>query len=86
MAENRDTLYETMFSHLGFANRELKLAVDLMRLFEASSRTGRRAGAIANKSHLRRGKAGQWKQELEQAHIDYIDRELGPVLRKFGYE
>ena len=86
MAENRDALYETMFTHLGFANRELKLAIDLMRLFEANNRTGRKAGAVANKSHLRSGKAGQWKQELEQAHIDYIDQELGPVLQKFGYK
>lgn len=86
MGEDRDRLYETMFAHLGFANRELKLAVDLMRLFEASTRTGQKSGSIGHKSHLRSGKSGQWKKELEQAHIDYVERELDTVLRKFGYK
>lgn len=85
MGPERDTLYARIFSHLGLDGRDLALACDLMRLFAAQSRTGRKPGAVAGKSHLRSGKAGQWKQELCADHLAYIERELGPILRKFGY-
>lgn len=85
MEDGRTDLYTQMFRHLGLEGHTLDLATDLMRLFEAKSRTGRQTGEVAAKSHLRSGKSGQWQAELEQDHIDYIERELGPVLRKFGY-
>lgn len=85
MGENRDRVYRGIFSHLGFEGRNLELATDLMRLFEAKSRSGKKTGKIAQKSHLRSGKSGQWRKELEPEHIAYIERELGSVLRKFGY-
>jgi hypothetical protein len=86
MGPERDALYERMFGHLGLEGQDLALATDLMRLFEAKRRTGRKTGGVAQKSHLRSGKSGQWLSELEPDHIAYIGRELGPVLRKFGYE
>jgi hypothetical protein len=85
MGSGRNRLYARIFTHLGLTGRDLGLAIDLMKLFEAGSRTGRKSGAVAQKSHLRSGKSGQWKAELEPDHIAYIERELGPVLRKFGY-
>ncbi|MCB6179836.1 sulfotransferase domain-containing protein [Rhodobacter sp. Har01] len=85
MGPDRAAEYARIFAHLGLTGRHHALAVDLMRLFEAGSRTGRKAGAVAQKSHLRSGKSGQWQAELEPDHIAYIERELGPVLRKFGY-
>lgn len=85
MGEGRAGIYRDMFSHLGFEGRNLDLATDLMRLFEAKSRSGRKTGDVARKSHLRSGKSGQWRKELEPDHVAYIERELGPVLRKFGY-
>lgn len=85
MGSDRDAEYARIFSHLGLSGRHHALAVDLMRLFEAGSRTGRKSGTVAQKSHLRSGKSGQWQAELEPDHLAYIERELGPVLRKFGY-
>lgn len=85
MGPDRDQMYHAIFAHMGFDGAVLELAVDLMRLFEAKSRTGRKAGAVSTGSHLRSGASGQWQAELEPAHIDYIEQELGPVLRKFGY-
>jgi hypothetical protein len=85
MGEERERLYGRIFSHLGLEGRDLGLATDLMKLFEAGSRTGRKAGAVAQKSHVRSGRSGQWREELDNDHIAYIERELGPVLRKFGY-
>ena len=85
MGPERDRLYAEMFSYLGLEGRALGLAADLMRLFEATSRTGRSAGAVSAKSHLRSGRSGQWQDELGADHVAYIEKELGPVLRKFGY-
>ena len=85
MGDGRADLYTRIFQHLKLTGDALELATDLMRLFEAKSRTGRKSGKVAAKSHVRSGKSGQWQAELDQDHIDYIERELGPVLRKFGY-
>lgn len=85
MGPERDDLYRRIFVHLGFAGRGLDLGVDLMRLFEASSRTGRKSGATAQNAHVRSGKSGQWQDLLEPGHLAMIERELGDVMRKFGY-
>jgi hypothetical protein len=82
MGPDRHTVYDRIFRHLGFSGRALKLGLDLMVLFEAKSRTG---GVTSDKSHIRSGKSGQWADELEDDHITYIEHELGPILRKFGY-
>jgi hypothetical protein len=85
MGPEKRAKYVEIFTHLGFREAELKLATDLMKLFEAESRSGKASGAINQKSHVRSGKSGQWETELEPAHLAYIEQELGPVLRKFGY-
>jgi hypothetical protein len=85
MGPGKRALYREIFAHLGFAAAELDLAQDLMKLFEAESRTGKASGAVNQKSHVRSGKSGQWERELEPRHLAYIEQELGPVLRKFGY-
>lgn len=85
MGPERNRIYGEMFSHLGLEGPDLDLATDLMRLFEAKNRTGRSAGPVTAKSHIRSGKSGQWQAELDADHIAYIEKELGPVLRKFGY-
>ena len=56
-----------------------------MQVFEAKSRTGHPAATGAGPSHIRSGRSGQWRAEMEPDHIAYIEQELGPVLRKFGY-
>lgn len=85
MGADRDQCYLNIFTHLGFEGRDLDLAVDLMRLFEAGSRSGLKSNKVSEKSHMRSGRSGQWKAELNDSHIAYIETELGPVLRKFGY-
>ena len=85
MGPEKRQKYAEIFTHLGFRDAELRLATDLMQLFEAESRSGKASGAISQKSHVRSGKSGQWQAELEPAHLAYIEQELGPVLRKFEY-
>lgn len=84
MSEDRDDLYHKIFAHMGLTGDALALAIDLMRLFEAKSRTGK-SGDNQKFAHIRSGASQQWRKELEPAHIAYVDRELGTVLEKFGY-
>jgi hypothetical protein len=85
MGSEKRALYHDIFAHLGFEGRELELAVELMKLFEAESRTGKASGTVNQKSHVRSGKSRQWETELEPQHLAYIEQQLGSVLRKFGY-
>jgi len=87
MGEGRDALYRDIFEFFGCEGEQLDLGVDLMRLFEAKSRTGRSEDAAqAKHSHIRSGRSEQWRKELDPAHLAYIEAQLGPVLRKFGYD
>jgi hypothetical protein len=87
MGPDRAAVYTRIFTHLGFSGRALALGQDLMRLFEAESRTGvsKDAASSIDGAHIRSGKSGQWQDELEPDHLAYIEQELGPILRKFGY-
>jgi hypothetical protein len=85
MGPERNQLYNQIFTHLGFEGEEHAFAIRLMHLFEAKNRKSKKAGEVAQESHVRSGKSGQWKDILTTDHIQYIEEELGPVLRKFGY-
>ncbi len=85
MGENRDELYAEMFSFLGLKGKAHELAVRLMRLFEAGKRSKVSATKTNERAHIRSGRSGQWKDELEPEHIAYIEQELGHILDKFGY-
>jgi hypothetical protein len=83
---NREKVYCDMFEFLEYDGEQLDIAIDLMRLFEAKRRTGRLlAAADAKNEHIRSGRSEQWREELGQEHLAYIEAQLGPVLRKFGY-
>lgn len=84
MSDKRDALYGQIFTHIGLAGPAHELAVSLMRLFEAKSRTGK-SGDSQKFAHIRSGASQQWRKELEPQHLAYIERELGAVLEKFGY-
>jgi hypothetical protein len=87
MGDGRDQLYHDIFAHLNVADNIAAIGVDLMRLFEAKRRTGRAKDADkAKHQHIRSGRKEQWREELTQEHLDYIEVQLGPVLRKFGYQ
>ena len=86
MGSERDTYYDRIFTHLGFEGEEHRLAIRLMHLFEAKNRRTKKTDMLMQKSHVRSGKSGQWREMLSDAHLAYIEEELGSVLQKFGYE
>lgn len=86
MGENRDQVYFRMFKFLGLEGKALELSIRLMRLFEAGKRSRISKDSVNERAHIRSGKSEQWKKELEPGHIAYIEKELGHILDKFGYD
>ena len=85
MGEDRAKIYDEIFTFMGLTGRAHELGVRLMHLFEAGKRSKISSNAPNERAHIRSGRSGQWKDELEPEHIAYIDQELGHVLDKFGY-
>ncbi|NOD49765.1 MULTISPECIES: sulfotransferase domain-containing protein [unclassified Ruegeria] len=85
MGPRRDEIYAEIFTFLGMTGRVHELGVRLMRLFEAGKRSKISATKPNERAHIRSGRSGQWKDELEPEHIAYIEQELGHILDKFGY-
>lgn len=85
MGDQRDDLYAQIFTFLGLTGWAHELGVRLMRLFEAGKRSKVSATKTNERAHIRSGRSGQWKDELEPEHLAYIEQELGHILDKFGY-
>lgn len=85
MGSRRDALYGEIFSFLGLTADAHELGVRLMRLFEAGKRSKVSASKVNERAHIRSGRSGQWKDELEPEHLAFIEQELGHILEKFGY-
>lgn len=86
MGPDREKYYNEIFSFMGLTGDAHRLAVRLMRLFEAGKRSRVSDNKPNKRAHIRSGKSQQWRQELEPEHIAFIEQELGHVLDKFGYE
>lgn len=86
MGPEREEFYDEAFTFMGLTGRGHELGVRLMRLFEAGKRSKISATAPNERAHIRSGRSGQWKTELEPEHIAYINQELGHILDKFGYD
>ncbi|MEM9801829.1 MAG: sulfotransferase domain-containing protein [Planctomycetota bacterium] len=46
---------------------------------------GRSKGQVDEKSHYRRGKAGDWREHLEDVHIDAFRARYGDLVERLGY-
>lgn len=87
MGDDRESLYAAIFDHFGMTGPARERGIELMRMFEAKRRTARTGEAeTATFSHIRSGASRQWERVLEPAHLDYIQKELGNVLQRFGYD
>lgn len=85
MGDQRDDLYAEIFTFLGLTGQAHELGIRLMRLFEAGKRSKVSATKTNERAHIRSGRSGQWKDELEPEHLAFIEQELGHILDKFGY-
>lgn len=86
MGPEREQVYDRIFRFMGLEGKHHELGIRLMRAFEAGRRSRVAKDRPNERAHIRSGKSGQWKAELEPAHIAFIEQELGHILDKFGFE
>lgn len=83
---DEDRIMREIFTHYGFTEQSVDIAVEVASRFSFSNRTGRAVGEVGGDSHLRSGKSGQWKTEFTEDHADLFKNLHGEDLIKLGYE
>lgn len=81
----RQTFYN-IFKHYGFSETATNISVDIAMQFSFERKAKRKIGEVKDKSHLRSGRAGQWKEIFSGQHREYCKMLFGDALIKLGYE
>ena len=80
---NYDDVWEGIFTHMGFSNENLKLAIEIARRHDLSRMT---EDQIAKDSHISTGKITKWKDFFSQdVEKEYTER-FGNCHLSLGYE
>ena len=83
---NEQSGFEYLFRHYGFAERAIGKAVQLAGQCSFEKMARRSIGQSKEKSHLRSGKPGQWKDILSSDHLRQIDNSFGDLIERMGYK
>lgn len=86
MIAEEDRHWLQIFRHYGFGEEATRKSRDIATRFTFTARAKRPLGDIDNRSHLRSGAAGQWRNHFtpqhKEAFLDYFD----DILVHLGYE
>jgi hypothetical protein len=78
--------FAEMFRHYGFTDTAVSKSCRIAERYSFKKMAGGKPAQSDSKSHLRSGKAGDWRNHFKQSHKDLF-KELYPgVLRTLGYE
>ena len=69
----RQTFYN-IFKHYGFSETAANISVDIAMQYSFDRKTKRKIGDTKEKSHLRSGRAGQWKEIFSEQHKEYFKK------------
>ena len=78
--------FEKLFRHYGFSEPAIKKAVLLARQCSFENVAKRTIGQSKEKSHLRSGRPGQWKEVLSADHVQLIEASFGDLIEQMGYK
>lgn len=78
--------FPRIFAHYGFHDAAVARSTELAMGFSFKNQAKRDVGQSQEKSHLRSGKAEQWRQEFSDAHKAYFKQLHGEDLIRLGYE
>jgi hypothetical protein len=85
MIADEEQGFDRLFRHYGFRDSAIARAVEIAAEHSFSAQSGRQVGRVQEKSHLRSGRAGQWQEELSQAHLDLFHERNPRLLDALGY-
>lgn len=83
---DKDATFDRLFRHYGFSPEAADKAVYIARRSSFDRVARRAAGTVKEGSHLRSGKAGQWREVLTQDHLDLLDHLTDNAPRRLGYD
>lgn len=78
--------FARVFEHYGLNEEATRIGMEAVEAASFRNRTRREPGQVAERSHLRVGKAGQWKTEFTPAHVRLCKELFGEALIQLGYE
>ena len=86
MIEDETAVFEQLFRHYGFTEQAVARCVGLAEACSFRNQAKRDLGRVDNKSHMRSGLPGQWRDELSEAHRVLFKELNGDALVRMGYE
>jgi hypothetical protein len=78
--------FTRVFAHFGFNEQAIKISLEVADKLSFKNVSKRRVGQVKEKSHLRSGRPGQWKDVFTASHKQKIKELFGSQLIQLGYE
>ncbi|MCU0533213.1 MAG: sulfotransferase domain-containing protein [Hydrococcus sp. Prado102] len=84
--QNEQKIFYEIFKHYGFSEDTIKVSLKIAEKYSFKNVAKRNTGEINNKSHLRSGRSGEWKDYFKEDHKIFFKQILGDALIRLGYE
>jgi hypothetical protein len=84
--QNEQKVFYEIFKHYGFSEKAIEVSLKIAERYSFKNVAKRNTGEINNKSHLRSGRSGEWKDYFNEHHKTFFKQVLGDALIKLGYE
>ena len=84
--QDEDGAFCRLFAHYGFSPAAIERSVRIAKRFGFEIQAKRKVGQVQEKSHLRSGRPGQWRDVLSDQHKARCKEVFGHLLIKLGYE
>ncbi len=78
--------FAEMFRHYGFSDEAVSKSCHIAEKYSFKKMTGGKTATSTSNSHLRSGKAGEWRKHFKQSHVKIFKKLYPGVLQKLGYE
>lgn len=78
--------FERVFGHYGLDESAAERGLAVVEAASFRNVAGRQVGDVAERSHLRSGRPGEWREHLSAAHIERMKELAGDGLIALGYE
>jgi hypothetical protein len=82
--EDEEPVFRAMFAHYEFRPDVIERAVAITRRY--SFETIKAKGGSGEKSHLRSGRSGEWREHFEPAHVELFKALYPGAVTRLGYE
>ena len=86
LIDNQKEVFQRVFQKYGLTQDAVQVAMKIVERHSFKKKAGRKIGEIAEKSHLRSGRPGEWKKFFKSEHKALFKELYGDALVKLGYE